>query len=68
LNDVNGFERDNYGIYLPGSGFCHVVWAGGFEVPAAKRPATTSFPTVRVNTRSPIAWRPVDPRIAIANP
>jgi hypothetical protein len=68
LNDINGTERDSAGVYYADMGSCHTVWSSGVEVPGAKRPATVSFPSPgAVNTKSPVLWRPVDTRIAIAN-
>lgn len=68
LNDLNGAERDWLGQYYVGDGWCHHLHVAGIEVPAAKRPATFSLPAPgRINTRSPILWRPVNPNIAIAN-
>jgi hypothetical protein len=67
LNDLNGTERDQYGNYFIGAPHCHVMNNGGFEVPAAKRPATFSFPVPGINARSLIAWRPVNPHVVIAN-
>jgi hypothetical protein len=66
LNDINGHEADERGIYLPGAQFVHVVWSSGFEIPAAKRPATRSFP-LALNPNSPIVWRPVQPRLKIGS-
>ena len=60
LNDPSGTERDINGWYLSGSRRCHVAWSGGYEVAAAKRPAVINYPLpARVDTRSPIVWRPV---------
>jgi hypothetical protein len=67
LNDVNGTERDEYGNYYLGSPWCHFMNNAGFEVPAAKRQASSSFPVPRVNTNSYIVWRPVNPHIDVAN-
>lgn len=66
MNDLNGTERDEYGNYIPGAEHCHVAWYNGYEAPAAKRPSTGGYPA-KVNVRSPIVWRSVDPRVAIAN-
>lgn len=68
LNDINGAERDWLGDYYVGDGWCHVVVNGGYEVPGAKRPATRSLPAPgSVNTRTYVAWRPVNPNVGIAN-
>jgi hypothetical protein len=68
LNDINGAERDWLGDYYIGEGWCHYLHVSGIEVPAAKRPATFSLPAPgRINTQSPILWRPVNPTLAIAN-
>jgi hypothetical protein len=68
LNDLNGFERDETGTYIPGETTCHVVVSGGYEVPGAKRPATKSLPAPgAVNPNTPIVWRPVNPNVEIAN-
>ena len=68
LNDLNGTERDWTGTYLGDEFSCHVLWSSGVEVPAAKRPATTSYPSPgHVNINTPILWRPVNNRVAIAN-
>ncbi len=66
LNDINGTERDYWNNYLPGMDRCHVGMSNGWEVYAAKRPATTGWP-VRVDTHSPIVWRPVAKNVSIAN-
>jgi hypothetical protein len=67
LNDPNGTERNSSNVYLTGSKRCHVAWSGGYEVFAAKRPATISYPAPgRVDTKSPIVWRPVT-SILVAN-
>ena len=67
LNDINGTERAENGHYLIGELYCHYLVVGGYEVPAAKRPATRSFPAPGVNPKSPIVWRPVNPNVTIAN-
>jgi hypothetical protein len=68
LNDINGAERDWLGQYYPGEGWCHYIAVNGFEVPAAKRPATRRLPAPgRVDTSSYLLWRPVNPNVAIAN-
>lgn len=67
LNDLNGTERDSLDNYYSGGSFCHILNNGGFEVPAAKRQATVSFPRAGIDTRSYIAWRPVNPHVIIAN-
>jgi hypothetical protein len=67
LNDVNGTERNELGVYYPGGWAQHVAWSGGYEVYAAKRPATQSFPApgiVRADTL--IVWRPVS-SVPVAN-
>jgi hypothetical protein len=67
LNDPNGRERDPSGVYYPESERCHATWSSGVEVPAAKRPATISYPYPgRVVPESPLVWRPVSD-LAIAN-
>jgi hypothetical protein len=67
LNDRNGTERNSSNVYLTGSQRCHVAWSGGYEVFAAKRPATISYPAPgRVDTKSPIVWRPVT-SVLVAN-
>ena len=72
LNDINGQERDERGVYLTGDGQynpCHFVVSGGVGVPAAKRPATRSLPfpgSVRVDT--PLRWRVYSPYVTVANP
>lgn len=69
LNDINGMERGEDNNYLAGDGHCHYIVNGGYEVPAAKRPATKSLPAPGiVNTKTPITWKPVNPNIAISNP
>jgi hypothetical protein len=65
LNDVGGTERDASNNYYTGPNYCHVIWSSGFEVPAAKRPSV-ALGQVRIQT--PIVWRPVAPRVHIANP
>lgn len=68
LNDINGEERDPNGIYYGGENYCHMLWSNSYEVPAAKRPATRSFPAPgSVRTNTPILWRPVNPNLNIAN-
>jgi hypothetical protein len=69
LNDINGTERGLDGLYRTGEEHCHyIVMPGGFEVPAAKRPATRSYPFPgSVNPKTPIVWRPVNPNLRIAN-
>lgn len=67
LNDPQGRERDQSGAYLSGNRYCHVVWNSGLEVPAAKRPATTSGWPVKVNEKSPIVWRAYTSSVRIAN-
>jgi hypothetical protein len=68
LNDTGGTERDWLGEYFHGSEFCHYIVTGHFEVPAAKRPATRSYPAPgSVNMNSPLLWRPVNPNVRIAN-
>lgn len=68
LNDINGAERDWLGGYYVGDGWCHYIVQGGYEVPAAKRPATKSLPAPGViNTGSFVTWRPVNPNLDIAN-
>ena len=67
LNDIHGHEADHRSTYLPGNQFKHVVWSGGFEVPAAKRPAARGGFPATVNPNSPIVWRPVHPRLKIGS-
>jgi hypothetical protein len=68
MNDTNGTERTYYGDYFNGSEFCHYIVTSHLEVPAAKRPATKSYPAPgRINPKSPILWRPVNPNVRIAN-
>jgi uncharacterized delta-60 repeat protein len=68
LNDINGTERDVFTNYYTGNTSCHVLQNGGFEVPAAKRPATRSLPAPgSVNVNTPILWRPVNPNVSVAN-
>lgn len=68
LNDINGIERDRFGQYYGEENYCHFIQNGGYEVPGAKRPATRSLPAPgSINTRSPIAWRPVSPNFSVAN-
>ena len=67
LNDRDGTERDQYGRYFTKDEYCHVLWSSGAEVPAAKRPATSTYPAPgRVRTDTPILWRPVS-TVTIAN-
>jgi hypothetical protein len=67
LNDPNGTERDITNRYLPGWQACHIVWSGGYEVFAAKRPATRNWPAPgRVDWNTPIVWRPVT-SVRVAN-
>ena len=68
LNDSNGTERGQDGRYLTGSARCHVVWANGYEVFAAKRPAMRSYPApARIDPHSPIVWRPMADNARISN-
>lgn len=68
MNDINGNERDYYGDYYIGEGWCHYIVQSGYEVPGAKRPASKSLPAPgSVNTNSLVAWRPVNPNLDIAN-
>lgn len=68
LNDTNGIERDVFGQYYSEEQYCHYIQNAGYEVPGAKRPATRSLPAPgSINTRSPIAWRPVSPNFSVAN-
>ena len=68
LNDVNGTERDQAGVYLLGPENCHVLHTGGYEVPGAKRPATAGGYPVKLNIKTPILWRPVTTSVVVANP
>jgi hypothetical protein len=68
LNDVGGIERDAAGVYLGTPDSLHLVVSGGIQVPAAKRPATKSFPAPgRVDVHSPITWLVANPYVTIAN-
>ncbi len=68
LNDINGTERDSMGEYWPGERYCHFLVVAGHELPGAKRPATLSLPAPgRVNDRTIMLWRPVNPNVDIAN-
>jgi hypothetical protein len=68
LNDVNGTERDQNGIYLPESVHCHIIWQNGYEVFGAKRPSTKSYPAPGVVwTTTALIWRPVNEAVQIAN-
>ena len=69
LNDPNGTERSWTGLYFPDPVRCHYIITGaGYEIPAAKRPATRSHPApTRVNPKTPIVWRPVAPGLDLAN-
>jgi uncharacterized delta-60 repeat protein len=68
LNDINGTERDVFTNYSTRNYSCHMLQNGGFEVPAAKRPATRSLPAPgSVNVNTPILWRPVNPNVRVAN-
>lgn len=67
LNDLNGTERDENNGYYLGEPRCHFMVNGSYEVPAAKRPATRSFPAPAVDPYSYILWRPVNPNVNIAN-
>lgn len=65
FNDPNGTERGQHGYYLNTTHSCHVGLSGGYEVMAAKRPATKGYPA-RVDPLSPTVWRPVS-SLKIAN-
>jgi hypothetical protein len=57
LNHPSGLEGTPYGVASPYT--CHVVWSGGFEIYAAKRPSTRNWPSPGiVDTATPIVWRP----------
>ena len=67
LNDANGTERNSSNTYLTGSTRCHVVWSGGYEIFAAKRPAVRNYPAPgAIDPNTPIVWRPVT-TLAVAN-
>jgi len=51
---------------LPGNEHWHHMWNSGYEVPAAKRPATSGYPP-KVNTTTPILWRTIASGVSIAN-
>ncbi len=60
LNDPSGGERNQSGVYLTGAARCHVIWSGGYEIFAAKRPAVRTYPAPgAVDPKTPIVWRPV---------
>lgn len=59
LNDINGAERDETGVYLPGAASCHTIFNGYYETTAAKRPATAGGYPVSINIHTPVVWRPV---------
>lgn len=68
LNDINGTERDELETYYLDTERCHYARSGGFEVPAAKRPATRSLPAPgQVIPTSPLVWRPVNNNLHIFN-
>jgi hypothetical protein len=67
LNDINGTERDQRGVYYPSAEYCHVVQSGGVVVPAAKRPSTKSLPYPHVIPNTPIRWLVAIPSVTIAN-
>ena len=68
LNDINGTERDEKGVYYVEAIRCHTVVSGGIGVPAAKRPATRSLPAPgRPRDNTPLLWRVVNPNVTIAN-
>ena len=67
MNDRNGTERYSNNTYMTGSQRCHVAWSGGYEVYAAKRPSVITYPAPgRVDTKSPILWRPLT-SVTVAN-
>ena len=67
LNDPNGTERNANGVYLTGSARCHVIWSGGYEIFAAKRPAVRTYPAPgAIDPTTPIVWRPVT-TVPVAN-
>jgi hypothetical protein len=68
LNDASGEERDDKGFYVPADWACHLILAGGVQVPAAKRPSTRSFPAPGVvDVFSRIRWLVANPYVDIAN-
>jgi len=69
LNDPNGRERDQYGVYFWGGNVAwweHHAWYNGYEVPAAKRPATSGYPQ-KVSVTSALLWRALASGVSIAN-
>lgn len=68
LNDRFGAERDGLGIYYPESQRCHLVFSGGIETIAAKRPSTKTFPVPQVIETTRIRWLVVNNAVTIANP
>jgi hypothetical protein len=67
LNDPNGTERNSSNVYLTGSARCHVIWSGGYEIFAAKRPAVRTYPAPgAVDPNTPVVWRPVT-TVPVAN-
>lgn len=68
LNNPSGHELDQGGHVLAGSKRCHIVWANGYEIYAAKRPAVRRYPApAKIDEHSPIVWRPMAEDIRIAN-
>ena len=67
LNDVNGTERNSSNVYLSGSSRCHVALSGGYEVFAAKRPSTKSWPAPGVVDPSSSTWWRTVSSVPVAN-
>jgi hypothetical protein len=59
LNDNNGRERDQGGVYYTTKDRCHRVISNGAEAPGAKRPTTDA--NNKWTVKSSIRWRPANP-------
>jgi hypothetical protein len=70
LNDNGGSDRgpDGHTLTSVEGGYIHIMRSGGYEVFAAKRPATRNVPMPpRVNPATPLVWRPVASNVRIGN-
>ena len=62
LNNVSGQEYDSSNRLITGNAACHIIWSGGYEIFAAKRPAFRNFPAPGAyDPTTPIVWRPYSP-------
>jgi hypothetical protein len=76
LNDTGGQERErvlvegdvSFTAYIGKWWACHYIEVMGAQVPAAKRPSTSTTPYPgSVNVQSRLRWLPANPYVTIAN-